>query len=80
MLFDRKKTEECNLSMSNEPQDKDERSQLAEHLDALQAILKNTPGVIERTALEKVIVYLGNRLADILEDEALVGVASAKAS
>jgi hypothetical protein len=56
--------------MSNEFQGKDERSQLAEHLEALQAILGATTDVAHRTALEKSIIYLGNRLADIVEGDA----------
>ena len=55
------------LSMSNESQGEHERNELAEHLNALQAIQKNTTDAHERTALERVIIYLGNRLADILE-------------
>jgi len=53
--------------MSNESQGEDERRQLAEHVNALQAILENTTDVAHRTALERVIIYLGNRLADMLE-------------
>jgi hypothetical protein len=53
--------------MTDQSHGKNERSQLAEHLDALQAVLGTTTDLAHRAALEKLIIYLGNRLADIVE-------------
>jgi hypothetical protein len=53
--------------MSDEFQGDDEYSRVAEHLESLQKILQTTTDVAHRTALERLIIYLGNRLADIAE-------------
>jgi len=53
--------------MSDGSQGPDEYRRLVEHVKALQAIHAATTDVAHRTALEKLIMYLGNRLADIAE-------------
>jgi hypothetical protein len=47
----------------------DECNELAAHLDSLQSILKSTRDVTRREALQKVIIYLGNRLATLAEQD-----------
>jgi hypothetical protein len=45
----------------------DECRELAILLDGLQTILKTTKDVAHRAVLERAIIYLGNRLADLSE-------------
>jgi len=49
----------------------DEREELTDLLDCLQTILKTTKDVTDRAILERVIIYLGNRLATLLEGRKL---------
>jgi hypothetical protein len=45
----------------------DERLELVDHLERLRDVLKATNDAAHRAVLEKVIIYLGNRLATLVE-------------
>ena len=48
----------------------EERQELIAHLECLPAILRTTKDMVQRAGLEKVIIYLGNRLATLIESDA----------